>query len=91
MQVAQHFGGDQGLILALKSQFKDNRSRMLNVQPLSAYRDEKEGLFMHQFVMIYDVIDLKRRRRLTKEMKALNYFNKLTTGCALDDRWNLDI
>ena len=113
--VAQGFSGWGGMILKLKSKFKNSCSVMLDVSVFSNYPEECERLFVKETLIIHDVM-----MRVDDEwtsfglyFQALVYFEvcckisglnnlstvyccwclfygqKITTGNATNDSWNI--
>ena len=87
--VAHTFSGSQGIILALKSKYKNDCPVMLNASLFSDYVDEQERLFIYETLIIHDMFTMKEWKRYPKQMKALNWFHKISTGNALDTQFNI--
>ena len=93
--VAHTFSGHGGIILKLKSKYKRQQAFMLDVSKFSDFRDESERLFLNEALIISDIINAgldhaaEYNTAYKKYMKALNFFNKITTGNAMDTTWNI--
>ena len=90
--VAQTFSGNgTGIILKLKSKYNQNCAFMLDVSLFSDFTDECERLFLNEHLIITDILTIidNRWKSFHKEMGALLYFNKITTGNAADATWNI--
>ena len=92
--VAQTFSGNgSGIILKLKSFYNENCAWHLDVSLFSDFTDECERLFLNDPLVITDILTIDRKKQkwvsYKKYMGALLFFNKITTGMALDHKWNI--
>ena len=81
-EVARTFSGPDGMILKLKSKFKESCSVMLNVSVFSDYPEECERLFVKETLIITDVM-MKVDDKWTSfglYFKALVYFEVCHTS-----------
>ena len=83
----------QGIILELQSKYKDHCAVLLDVSPFSRFPEEREMLALNEPLIISDI--LKRNetnhqwQSLAKWVRALLYFEKIATGNAADETWNI--
>ena len=113
--VARGFSGPNGMILKLKSMFKESCSMMLDVSVFSNYPEECERLFVKETLIIIDVMisvddvwtsfglyfqalvyfevccKISRLKNLGIVYRCwcLLYDQKITTGNATNDSWNI--
>eukprot|EP01084_Bolivina_argentea_P019286 35878_1 len=90
--VAQTFSGNgNGIVLKLKAKHKNNCPWMLDVSLFSDFTDECERLFFNETLIITDILIIINKRWVSfkKYINACLYFNKITTGNANNDTWNI--
>eukprot|EP01084_Bolivina_argentea_P160807 279990_1 len=89
--IAKKCCNSEGIILKLKSKYNRNCAWMLDVSLFSDCTDYCEKLFLNETLIIADILTSKNKKWTShgKYMQSCLYFNKITTGNAVDLEWNI--